>query len=262
MQPLSAIPRELLRDTRGLLFDLDDTFLDHGRLLPEALTALYRLHAAGVELYAVTGRPASWGSLITHQWPIDGAITENGAIAYRRDAGRVRRFDRLTLEERAARRVAVRSIADELRRQHPELELADDVAGRSSDVTFDIGEYRRVAPEVVARARQSARALGATTTLSSVHLHVSLDRADKASGAVELLRSVTGMPAVRILRSYAFIGDSENDAACFAAFRLTLGVRNLSGRPTVPPRFLTSGERAAGFAEAAELLLARSTELR
>jgi len=261
VRPLTEVPDAWLAGLRGLLFDLDDTFLDHGRLLPEALQALYSLRDAGFELYVVTGRPASWGAVVTHQWPLDGAVTENGAIAFRREAGRVRLVDRLGTEARTERRGALRHIAAELQAAHPELELADDVDGRSSDVTFDIGEYRRVPAEVVARARRAARALGATTTLSSVHLHVSLDRADKATGVVALLRAIHGLSPVRVLGSYAFIGDSENDAACFAAFRVTIGVANASGRPTVPPRFRTAGERAAGFVEAARLLLARRGNL-
>jgi hypothetical protein len=47
MQPFERAEDEWLRPLRGLLFDLDDTLLDHGRLLPEALGALYRLHEAG-----------------------------------------------------------------------------------------------------------------------------------------------------------------------------------------------------------------------
>jgi hypothetical protein len=54
----------------------------------------------------------------------------------------------------------------------------------------------------------------------------------------------------------SFIGDSENDAACFAAFRTTLAVRNLRGRPTVAPRFVTLAEKGQGFAEAAALVCA------
>jgi hydroxymethylpyrimidine pyrophosphatase-like HAD family hydrolase len=89
-----------------------------------------------------------------------------------------------------------------------------------------------------------------------VHLHVSLDRADKASGFVRLTQWLFGLDPARAVSSYAFIGDSENDAACFAAFRLTIGVANLSGRPTVAPRYRAAGARAAGFVETAELLLA------
>ena len=77
-----------------------------------------------------------------------------------------------------------------------------------------------------------------------------------------VLGKLHGLDPFRALSAYAFIGDSENDAACFGVFRLTLGVRNLSGRPTLGPRFRTGGERAEGFIEAADLLLARRAELR
>ena len=45
---------------------------------------------------------------------------------------------------------------------------------------------------------------------------------------------------------FAYIGDSENDSACFAAFRVTIGVANFKGRPTVPPRYVTQHAMGAG----------------
>lgn len=261
MQTLQSVPRAWLTKLRGLLFDLDDTFLDHGRLLPSALQALYELRAAGFELYVVTGRPASWGAVVTHQWPVDGAVTENGAVTFLKNEGRVRLFDSVAPAERERRRARLQGVVGELRVRHPELVAADDVAGRVSDFTFDIGEHQQVDPEVVMRVRRSARELGASTTASSVHLHVSLDRADKASGSVRVLAERYELDPTVVLSRYAFIGDSENDAACFAAFRLSIGVQNLSGRPTLRPRFLTSGARAQGFVQTAELLLARGSDL-
>lgn len=257
MKPLGRVPANELARLRGLAFDLDDTLLDHGSLLPSALDALYRLKAGGFELFAVTGRPASWGAVVSHQWPLDGAVTENGAVAFVKTARRVRCVDALGAAERAERRSALARLVGELRARHPELVPADDVAGRISDFTFDIGEYVKLEPERVRAVRTSAEGLGAAVTTSSVHLHVSLDRADKASGLVGLVRSVHGVDPTRALSQYAFIGDSENDAACFAAFRVTIGVANLSGRPTVAPRFVTASPRAAGFVEAANLLLGR-----
>lgn len=262
MRPIHTLTKDIVAGLRGFLFDLDDTLLDHGKLLPEALGALYRLRDAGFELYAVTGRPAAWGAVVVHQWPIAGAIAENGAVALVRDAaGRVTIDDPLKADERQQRRAALDAIVRELRREHGELEPTDDVWQRISDYTFDIGEHRRLSPEVVLRASNAARALGATTLVSSVHLHVSLDRADKATGTLRVLGARHGLDPVTILSSYAFIGDSENDGACFAAFKTTLGVKNLAGRPTLLPRFQTTKERAEGFVEAAELLLARRAEL-
>ncbi|HLV67780.1 MAG TPA: HAD-IIB family hydrolase [Polyangiaceae bacterium] len=261
MQPLTRIPRAALARLRGLAFDLDDTLLDEGRLLPEALEALYALSEAGYELYAVTGRPQSFGGVLMRQWPLDAAVTENGAIAFRRAGRRVLRVDRLSAPERAERRAALERLVRRVRERHPELVPADDVEGRLSDYTFDIGEHERAPAELVQAARSSALALGAAVTSSSVHLHVSLDRADKASGFVRLVRELHELDPARARLEYAFIGDSENDAACFAAFHVTIGVSNLSGRPTLPPRFVTRGARAAGFVEAAQFLIsARRSE--
>lgn len=261
MRPLHTLDKASVTRLRGLLFDLDDTFLEHTRLLPEALGALYRLREAGLELFAVTGRPAAWGAVALHQWPIDGAITENGAIALLRDGKRVVLDDPLGPTRRAERRRALLGIVEALRSEHAELEPTDDVWQRISDYTFDIGEHRRVEPAVVLRARDAARAAGAATLTSSVHLHVTLDRADKATGTLRVLCALRGLDPVRVLKDYAFIGDSENDGACFAAFETTLGVKNLAGRPTLLPRFQTTKARAEGFVEAAELLLARRAEL-
>ncbi|MDQ2647112.1 MAG: HAD hydrolase family protein [Myxococcota bacterium] len=257
MKPLSALTVEELRKLRGLAFDLDDTFLDHGRLVTAALDALYRLKSAGFELFVVTGRPASWGAIATHQWPIDGAVTENGAIGFFRDGARVRGFDRLLPEEREGRRAELARRVLELRQKLPELVPADDVSGRISDFTFDIGEYQKLPRDAVLTAKRAAEALGLAVMTSSVHLHVSLDRADKASGFLRFVSDRFGIEPTRARASYAFIGDSDNDAACFAAFRVTIGVANLSGRQTVPPRYRTLGARADGFVEAANVLLAR-----
>jgi hydroxymethylpyrimidine pyrophosphatase-like HAD family hydrolase len=72
---------------------------------------------------------------------------------------------------------------------------------------------------------------------------------------LRFLRTQTHVDATLARLSWAYIGDSENDAACFAAFRTTLGVANLSGRPTLRPRFVTPSARSAGFIEATEHLL-------
>jgi hydroxymethylpyrimidine pyrophosphatase-like HAD family hydrolase len=90
--------------------------------------------------------------------------------------------------------------------------------------------------------------------VSSVHLHVGFDAVDKASGVVRLLRALHGIDPTLALRRYAFIGDSENDAACFGAFRTTAGVKNLRGRPTLAPRFVTEAPRGRGVAELARVL--------
>src|SRR5471030_636438 len=86
MLPIAKLPELAPLWLRGLLFDLDDTLLDHSQLSEAAYSALFRLREAGFESYAVTGRPAGWAAVIARQWPIDGAVAENGALAFVADA--------------------------------------------------------------------------------------------------------------------------------------------------------------------------------
>jgi HAD superfamily hydrolase (TIGR01484 family) len=255
MLSIERLPELIPGRLRGLLFDLDDTLLDHSKLSEAAYSALFRLREAGFELYAVTGRPAGWAAVIVRQWPISAAIAENGAVGFFSDENGLHTLDPETPTERAARARRLSALCDDMRSEFPDLVPADDVPLRRTDFTFDIGEQEHVPTERVSLARRFAEARGASTLASSVHLHVSFDRADKASGIVRLIHGLRGLDPSTILTRYAFIGDSENDASCFAAFRYSIGVRNLSGRPTLAPRFITTRERGAGFVEAAQALL-------
>ena len=255
MLPISELPARLPRHVRGLLFDLDDTLLDHSSLSEKAYSALFRLREAGFECYAVTGRPAGWASVLVTQWPIVGAVAENGAIAFHADRDGLHTHDPIPAPERRARLEALTALCLEIQNEFPELVPADDVPWRRTDFTYDIGEHQLVPKDRVLELRRFAEARGASTLASSVHLHVSFDRADKASGVVRLIHALSGLDPTVILSRYAFIGDSENDQSCFAAFPHSIGVRNLSGRPSVPPRYITTRERGAGFVEAAEALI-------
>ncbi len=259
MKPLAGLPAGEARRLEGLLFDLDDTLLSHGVLTREAYGALWDLHEAGLRLVAVTGRPSGWGEVVARQWPIDGAVTENGAVHVVR-AGKgvavLMEGDAATRKERTERLAA---LVETVRREMPEVMLADDVHARRSDVAWDIGERVKLLGEQIDRLAAIVVRSGGRTTRSSVHLHASFDRDDKASGVVRFLHERFGEDAGRALSRYAFVGDSANDGACFSAFQSTFGVANVRGHVaalSVPPRWVAAGERGAGFAELARTLLA------
>jgi len=256
MLPIDALPELVPNRLRGLLFDLDDTLLDHSRLSEAAYSALFRLREAGFECYAVTGRPAGWAAVIVNQWPIQGAVAENGAIAFYTDEDGLHALDPVQPPERRRRQQLLSRLCVDIQNEFPKLVPADDVSLRRTDFTYDIGEHQLVPRDRVAQLRGFAEARGASTLASSVHAHVSFDRTDKAAGVVRLIQTLTGLDSTAILSRYAFIGDSENDASCFAAFRHSIGVHNLSGRPTVAPRFITKHDRGKGFVEAAHALIA------
>ena len=267
MKPLTSLLDGEAGRLRGLVFDLDDTLLDHGALTEIAYGALFRLREAGLLLVACTGRPAGWADVIARQWPIDAAIAENGAIGFRREGKRILRLDRASHGERADRTERIRSAARALTSRYPELLPADDNGARITDLTFDIGELEKVPREVVELARSQAHALGVRTFVSSVHMHLTLETYDKASGTVDLLArhhvldhlgDAAPLDETAITSAFAYVGDSENDAAAFAAFKTTFGVANVAERAHLfskPPRYVASAPRGRGFAEIAARLL-------
>src|SRR4051812_7682632 len=150
MRSLAELGKDEARSLHGLLFDLDDTVLSHGLLHRAAYDAIWDLKDAGLVLVAVTGRPSGWGEVIARQWPIDGAVTENGAVHVVRDGKGVQViFDG---DERAvaSRRARLDALVEEVRERVPEARLSDDVHARRSDVTWDIGERETLAPERIA----------------------------------------------------------------------------------------------------------------
>lgn len=259
MRPLAELGKDEARRLTGLFFDLDDTVLTGGVLTREAYGALWDLHESGIRLVAVTGRPSGWAEIFVRQWPVDGAVTENGAVFVVRDGHGVRVIADGAPEDVALRRSRLDALVHAVRAEMPHVELADDVHARRSDVAWDIAERTRLSEPDVVRLAGLVVASGARTTRSSVHLHASFERDDKASGAVRFVRDRFGDDPGRTLHRWAFAGDSSNDAACFAALRTTFGVANVRAflsKLSIPPRYIAVGERGAGFAEIARTLLA------
>ncbi len=260
MRPLSELSPGEARGLRGVLFDLDDTLLSHGRLTLPAYEALWSLHDAGLLLVAVTGRPSGWGEVLARQWPVAGFVTENGAVAFRREGRGVARLDACPDDARRARRIRLARLVEDVRGRVPEARLTDDVDLRRSDVTWDVGERVALPEDRVAAVVRAIEEAGARWSRSSVHLHATFDPDDKASGALRYCARELGLEAGAATTTLAFVGDSGNDAACFAAFRTTFGVANVRaslGRLTVPPRYVAPRAMGEGFADVARAILER-----
>ena len=259
MKALTSLDAAEVSRLVGILFDLDDTFLDEGQLTEGAYSALFRLARAGLRLVAVTGRPAGWGEVIARQWPVDAVVTENGAVALYRDEKGVARWQEPDTATRRARRERLATGVRALQAQFPALRISDDSHARESDVALDIGEREHLPADEVAHVERAALGLGFRTFVSSVHLHLTLDAFDKASGTVAFLGARFQEDPTAARQRYAYIGDSANDASCFFAFLSSFGVANVVAslpRLSVPPRYLAWAERGAGFAEIADAILA------
>ncbi len=263
MRALSSLGRDEACRLHGLLFDLDDTLLSHGVLTRVAYEALWNLKGAGLALVGVTGRPSGWGEVLVRQWPIDGCVTENGAVHVLRVGRAVARLDACDEATRRERTARLALLAARVREVVPEARLSDDSHARVSDVTWDVGELVTLPQDRIDLIAREIALAGARSTQSSVHLHATFDVDDKATGAVRFCDRQLGVEPGAAVARFAFAGDSGNDAACFAAFRTTFGVANVRAsvpRFSVTPRYVATREMGEGFAEiAAQILASRSS---
>ncbi|WP_144109591.1 HAD-IIB family hydrolase [Paraburkholderia sp. BCC1886] len=242
--------------------DIDDTLTTDGVLLADTYHAMERLHAAGVRVVPVTGRPAGWCDHIARMWPIDGVIGENGAFYYWYDraSGKLRErhvFDHDTRRGNAGKLDAVRArILDAV----PECAVASDQFCRLYDLAIDFCEdVPPLADDKVTQIAGIMREAGMTAKVSSIHVNGWFGAYDKLTMTQRFAAEVWGDDLDALRAHSVFAGDSPNDEPMFGYFPHSVGVANVRqfvDRMDTPPAYVTHGAGGHGFAELADHLLA------
>ena len=262
--PLDELPLTLCRRLSFLFTDIDDTLTTDGMLPESSYGALWGLARAGIRIVPVTGRPAGWCDHIARMWPVAGVVGENGAFYYAYD--RVKRT--MTRRQLMAGQGAASADRDSLARaaarvlrEVPGTALAADQAFRVSDFAIDYCEdVPPLSPQSVDEICRILSEEGVHFKVSSIHVNFWLGDFDKLSG-VRLYLSGEAIGGLEELAEQTiFMGDSPNDEPLFAGFAHSIAVGNI--RRFLPglthlPEFLTEGDSAEGFREAADAILAR-----
>ena len=145
-RPWAEAPHAALQAVVGVLTDIDDTLTTGGAITPDALEALALLQAAGLHVIAITGRPLGWSAPFARAWPVDAIVAENGAVAlFREEGGRLTidyAQDEATRTRNAQR---LREVAARVLREVPGARLAQDSAGRVTDIASDHAEFCHLA---------------------------------------------------------------------------------------------------------------------
>ena len=262
--PFESITPELLESLEGVFFDLDDTFTTHGKIPACSFQSLWALKNAGLRVVSVTGRPAGWCDHIARMWPVDGVVGENGAFYFWFD-GKERKLKKRFLETdsvRAENRERLTNLRDEILAAVPGCGLASDQHYRETDLAIDYCEdVPPLGPEEVRKICQIFRAHGATCKVSSIHVNGWFGHYDKLGMVRRFAAERFSLDLDAEKTSFAYCGDSPNDEPLFAAFPLSVGVRNIeryAASMNHPPRFVTPSEGAAGFVELTEHILSNS----
>jgi HAD superfamily hydrolase (TIGR01484 family) len=255
----------------GVLCDIDDTLTTEGQITADALDALKALHDAGIHLVAITGRPVGWSEPFALQWPVDAIVPENGAVALvptesphpsPLPAGEGTRILRkLYVEDEELRRrnfARLQEVAQRILSDVPGAVLARDSAGRETDIAIDHSEFVQLPHACVAQVVKLMQDEGMNATVSSIHINGWFGDHNKLSGARWIVRELFGHELDGELDRWVYVGDSTNDEAMFEHFPNSVGVANIrrfEAEMTHLPRYITRGERGAGFAEVAQAIL-------
>src|ERR1700722_13644055 len=140
MRNMKSLAQFKSRSLRVLLTDIDGTLTQSGRLPSRSYASLWQLMQSGLHVVPVTGRPAGWCELIARLWPVHGVVGENGALYFRLDQGKMRRFFARDRVQPKADREKLRLIRKTVLAQVPGCAIASDQFSRLFDLAVDFSE--------------------------------------------------------------------------------------------------------------------------
>jgi HAD superfamily hydrolase (TIGR01484 family) len=243
----------------GVFTDIDDTLTTEGAITPDALQALADLKAAGLQVVPITGRPVGWSTPFVNRWPVDAIVAENGAVGLLPDPAhglrKIYQQDAATRERNLAR---MQAVGQRVLREVPGAQLSRDHAGRETDIAIDHSEFSHLPQSAIDAVVRIMHSEGMTATVSSIHINGWFGEHSKLSGARWIVRELWDRDLDAEIERWVYVGDSTNDQVMFERFPHSVGVANIrrfEAQLTHPPRYITTGERGAGFAELAQHLL-------
>jgi HAD superfamily hydrolase (TIGR01484 family) len=266
---ISTWPLQDRQHINGIFTDIDDTLTTDGAITPEALAALHELKARGLSVIAITGRPVGWSEPFAASWPVDAIVAENGAVllqnTHQNDL-QANEYIRKQLSKsyqqgeaiRASNYSCMQQVGQRILQEVPGTLLAQDSPGRETDMAIDHSEFTHLPPEKIAQVVAIMQAEGMTATVSSIHINGWFGEHNKLVGARWAVRELFGRDLNAEISNWVYVGDSTNDQLMFEAFPNSIGVANVrrfEAQLTSLPRYITEGERGAGFAEVARAVL-------
>ena len=246
----------------GLLTDIDDTLTTEGVVPAYVVQAMESLKARGLAVIPITGRPVGWSEPFAAAWPVDAIVAENGAVALQRSLDKrdalLKRYQQ-DAATRAAHFARMQQVLADIEARVPGARRATDSPGRETDIAIDHSEFTHLPQERIDQCVAILRAAGMNATVSSIHINGWFGAHNKLEGARWIVRELLGRDLDAEIDRWVYVGDSTNDQLMFEHFPHSVGVANIAR--FVPqlqhlPRYVTEGERGAGFAEVARAILA------
>jgi hypothetical protein len=145
-------------------------------------------------------------------------------------------------------------IAQKVLKEIPGTVMAQDSAGRETDIAVDHSEFHHLSTQQIQQVLTLLQQEGMTATVSSIHINAWFGDHNKWHGAQWILKELTGRDLIQELDQWVYVGDSTNDQVMFEHFTHSVGVANIrrfGNELQHLPKYIASKERGAGFAEVA-----------
>lgn len=257
MKPIS----EFANPNVNVVFtDIDGTLTRDGRLPDDSYQALWRLNQKGFRVVPVTGRPAGWCEMIARFWPVHGVIGENGALYFRFENKKMKRYFAIPARQRKANRQKLKAIRQTVLEKIPGTRVASDQFCRLFDLAIDFAEDTGPLPMDQVRKIQSIfEDAGAVAKISHIHVNGWFGTYDKQTTCRIYCERELSLDAEAAQDTCVFVGDSPNDEPMFAHFTNSMAVANIMDfikEVRNPPKYVASQKEASGFCEIAERLIA------
>ena len=207
----------------------------------------------------ITGRPVGWSEPFASVWPVNAIVAENGAVALIRQSNGVldKRYQQ-DATTRGANFLRMQQVLAQIESDVPGAQRATDSPGRECDIAIDHSEFTTLPQSAIDHCVQIMRAAGMNATVSSIHLNGWYGAHNKLEGARWIVRELFGRDLDAEMDRWVYVGDSTNDQIMFQHFPHSIGVANIARfvpQLTHLPRYVTQGERGAGFAEVVRAIL-------
>ena len=207
----------------------------------------------------ITGRPVGWSEPFASVWPVNAIVAENGAVALIRQSNGVldKRYQQ-DATTRGANFLRMQQVLAQIESDVPGAQRATDSPGRECDIAIDHSEFTTLPQSAIDHCVQIMRDAGMNATVSSIHINGWFGDHNKLEGARWIVRELFGRDLDKELDHWVYVGDSTNDQLMFKTFANSIGVANVAR--FVPqlkdlPKYITEGERGAGFTEMTKALL-------
>lgn len=247
-----------LTSVEAIFTDVDGTLTTDGKISSVTLLALEKLQAHQVKVVLVSGRPAGWGEAWVRQWPVAGAIMENGGLHFAWRGSRLAKAYAQPEKQRSLTRRALTSHVKAAMKRVPGARLSSDSLYTEVDLAIDIAEDVNLGPQAADTLESYLHGRGVSAVRSSVHVNCWIGRFDKLSAVRKFAKQEWKQTVQADEARFLYVGDSFNDAPMFGAFPLSIGVANVRDvlhQIEAKPKYVTAAREGRGFGEVAAAVL-------